>query len=52
MIQYYLVVKKNKIDVWGGDSKNAGFLLTIGGVILPLGNRSPQNVAKENIKRF
>ena len=54
MTQYYLLrdTLTHTNSYWKGDSSQAGFLTTLGKMVLPLGNRKPKNVPKEEIKTF
>ena len=55
MKQYYIIIKNGSHEVYGGDSKYSSNILKIarsGSVILPLGNRRPQNIKSECIKSF
>lgn len=54
MKQYYLIYNAttSTIDCWCGDNSKADFLLTLGNVILPVGNKKPRNVSRETIKTF
>jgi len=52
MIQYYAVIKQNKIEYWKGDHTKRGFLIHTAGLILPLGTRKPKNVSRETIRQF
>lgn len=54
MKQYYLVYNatSNKVDCWCGDNSKSDFLLTLGNIILPVGNKKPRNVSRETIKTF
>lgn len=49
MTQYYAVVANGNVTHWRGDSTRASVLLTMNGLVLPLGNRKPKNV---EIKEF
>ena len=49
MTQYYAVVANGNVVHWRGDSSRASVLLTMNGLVLPLGNRKPKNV---EVKEF
>ena len=52
MIQYYLIYRNGETRYWRGDSSRAGVLLSIGELIIPLGNKKPKNVSRETLKQF
>lgn len=54
MTQYYLLIDPltHTIEYWKGDSSEAGFLTTLGKMVLPLGNHKPKNISPDEIKLF
>lgn len=52
MIQYYLTYRNGETSYWRGDSLRASILLTLGEIVIPLGNKKPKNVSRETLKEF
>lgn len=54
MKQYYQVYNPvtSTSTYWTGDNSKAGFLLTSGNFIIPLGNKKPKKVSRETLHQF
>ena len=54
MKQYYLVYNAttSTSTYWAGGNLKAGFLLTTGNFIIPLGNKKPKKVSCETLHQF